>query len=66
MTKNIGSADRAIRIVVGVAVLSMLLLLHGPARWFGLIGLVPLVTAFVGFCPAYGVLGIRTCKVSGR
>jgi len=66
MTKNIGSADRAIRIVVGVAVLSMLLLLHGPARWFGLIGLVPLVTAFVGFCPAYSVLGIRTCKVSGR
>jgi hypothetical protein len=61
MTTNMGSADRIIRVVVGLALLSLLLLLDGPARWLGLIGIVPLATAFVRWCPAYALFGLRTC-----
>lgn len=59
MTKNIGSADRTIRIVVGAA-----LLIWGfmAQNWLGLIGLVPLTTALIGWCPAYSPFGIRTNK----
>ena len=42
--------------------LSLVFLLEGKARWFGLIGVVPLVTAFTGFCPLYTVLGMNTCS----
>lgn len=62
MKQNIGSTDKVIRIIAGLAVLSLLFLLEGNARWFGLIGLVPILTAFVGFCPAYMPFGISTCK----
>ncbi|MDE3032729.1 MAG: DUF2892 domain-containing protein [Acidobacteriota bacterium] len=61
MKVNIGSADKVVRIVVGLALLSLLFLLEGTARWFGLIGLVPLLTAFMGFCPLYTLLGVNTC-----
>lgn len=61
MKVNVGSADKAIRIVIGLALLSLLFLLDGRARWFGLIGLVPLLTAFTGFCPLYTLLGVSTC-----
>ncbi len=61
MKVNIGSADKVVRIVVGLALLSLLFLLEGKARWFGLIGLVPLLTAFMGFCPLYTLLGVSTC-----
>lgn len=49
--KNEGSVDRVIRIVAGLALLSLLFLLQGPAHWFGLIGLVPLLTGLVGGVP---------------
>jgi len=62
MKVNVGSADKAIRIVIGLALLSLLFLLEGKARWFGLIGLVPLLTAFAGFCPLYTLLGVSTCS----
>lgn len=61
MKVNVGSADKAIRIVIGLALLSLLFLLDGRARWFGLIGLVPLLTAFAGFCPLYTLFGLSTC-----
>lgn len=61
MKVNVGSADKAIRIVIGLALLSLLFLLEGRARWFGLIGLVPLLTAFTGFCPLYTLFGLSTC-----
>ncbi|HQT77880.1 MAG TPA: DUF2892 domain-containing protein [Rhodopila sp.] len=66
MTANVGTADRVIRIIAGLVLLSLLFLLDGPARWFGLIGIIPLVTAFVRFCPLYAILGIRTCPLSGQ
>ncbi len=60
MTKNVGTIDRMIRILIGLALLSLLVFADGNLRWIGLIGLVPLATAFVSFCPLYSILGIRT------
>ena len=57
MTTNIGKADRIIRIVVGLILLSLVYFLEGNARWLGLIGLIPLVTAMVRWCPAYSLFG---------
>ena len=62
MARNVGSADRVIRVVLGLALLSLLYLVAGNLRWLGLIGLVPLVTGLAGSCPAYTILGISTCK----
>lgn len=62
MKTNVGSADRAVRALVGVALLGLLFLLEGNARFVGLAGLVPLLTAAAGFCPLYALLGIRTCE----
>lgn len=62
MNKNVGSGDRLVRVVVGVAILSLIWLLHGNVRWLGLIGIVPLLTAAMGFCPLYLPFGIRTCS----
>lgn len=61
MTKNVGLLDKALRVVLGLALLSLLLVLDGPARWWGLVGLVPLVTGLVSFCPLYVMLGINSC-----
>lgn len=58
MTRNEGTLDRVIRIVLGLALLSMIFV--GPQTWFGLVGLVPLATGLVGFCPLYRVLGLHT------
>jgi hypothetical protein len=61
MTANVGSVDRIIRIVLGLAILSLLFLLEGNARWWGLLGLVPLATGLISWCPAYKLLGMNTC-----
>lgn len=59
MFRNIGTVDRTVRIAVGLLLIALVFV--GPQTPWGWIGLVPLVTAFVGFCPAYRLLGIRTC-----
>lgn len=64
MNNNEAGWDRAVRIVVGLALLSLTVI--GPQTWFGLIGLVPLTTGLVGFCPLYKLFGISTCPVSQR
>lgn len=61
MTTNMGSIDRVVRVVIGLALLSLIFLLEGGARWFGLIGIVPILTAVIGWCPAYLLFGISTC-----
>ena len=63
MRMNVGGIDKVARIALGVILLSLLVLLEGNARWLGLIGLVPLLTALVGYCPLYAVLGVNTCAV---
>ena len=62
MNPNVGTVDRIIRVLIGLGLLSLFFILDGNARWFGLIGFVPLLTAGIRFCPLYTVLGIRTCK----
>jgi len=63
MPRNAGSVDRIIRILAGLAILSLAFV--GPQTPWGYIGVVPLLTGLVGFCPAYTLLGIRTCKTAG-
>jgi len=60
--KNIGNTDKIIRIIIGLVLLSLLFLLNGNTRYWGLIGLIPLITAFAGFCPSYVLFGISTRK----
>ena len=57
MKMNVGSTERIIRVVVGVAIVGV-----GVAyqSWWGAIGLVPIATGFVGWCPPYALLGIST------
>lgn len=61
---NLGGLDRAIRIVLGTVLLSLVFV--GPQTVWGYLGLVPLLTGLVGFCPAYCPLGIKTCRVSNK
>ncbi len=61
MKANVGSLDRALRIAAGaILILLALAQMIGPWGW---IGVVPLLTGVFRFCPAYSVLGIRTCKI---
>ncbi len=59
MQKNVGSADRTIRIIVGLAIIGAGVYYQS---WWGAIGLVPLATALLGWCPPYSLLGINTCN----
>ena len=63
MNANMGTADRAIRFVVGLAILSLVFVLEGNACWWGLVGLVPLLTSLAGRCPAYAIFGVSTCPM---
>jgi hypothetical protein len=53
MKVNVGTADRALRIIVGLALLSLVFILDGNARWWALVGLQPLATGLIGWCPLY-------------
>lgn len=59
MNRNIGTTDRNIRLVVGVALLS--LAFFGPRTPIGYLGLIPILTALVNFCPLYALFGLSTC-----
>ena len=58
---NVGTLDRAIRIVLGLALISLTFV--GPHSLLGLLGLIPLATGLVGFCPLYRLLGLSTSPV---
>ncbi len=66
MKANVGGIDKILRVVVGLGLLSLLFLLEGNARWWGLIGLVPLATALIHFCPLNALLGINTGAASAE
>ncbi|MGA8890137.1 MAG: DUF2892 domain-containing protein [Anaeromyxobacteraceae bacterium] len=61
---NEGTIDRTIRVLAGLAILSLAFI--GPKTPLGFIGAVPLLTGLIGFCPLYRVLGISTCPVPKR
>jgi hypothetical protein len=63
MEKNVGGIDRAARIIVGLGVLGLYSVLGEEVRMWALLGLVPLATGLIGWCPAYLPFGIRTCKL---
>ena len=59
-TTNVGSMDAILRIVLGALLLGLFAM--GTIGAWGLIGIIPLATAFIKFCPAYAIVGVRTCK----
>jgi hypothetical protein len=63
MAANVGGIDRALRIVAGLAVLSLFFVLEGSARYWALIGFVPLLTGIFRYCPAYSLFGFNTCPM---
>ena len=59
MQANIGKTEKIIRIIVGIAIVAT-----GVAyqSWWGAVGVIPLVTALINYCPAWSIFGINTCK----
>jgi hypothetical protein len=64
MTKNIHNIERVIRVIAGVALTAMAFV--GPANTWFLLGLVPLLTGAIGWCPPYAMLGINTCNLGKK
>ena len=61
---NEGTIDRTIRIVLGLGILALAFV--GPKTPIGYVGVVPLVTGLIGFCPLYRLLGLSTCPTPGK
>lgn len=59
MPPNEGKVDRTLRVIVGIALLTLVFI--GPKTPWGWTGLVPLLTGLAGTCPIYSLLGINTC-----
>lgn len=59
MKINVGQTERVLRIIIGVVILGLGLYFQ---NWWGLVGLIPLVTGSIRFCPLYRLLGINSCK----
>lgn len=62
--KNEGSIDRALRIAVGLGLLSLVFV--GPQTPYGFIGLIPLLTGAMGWCPLYSIFGFNTCPMKKK
>ncbi len=62
--KNEGTIDRTLRVLVGLAILSLAFV--GPKSPWAYLGLLPIVTGLLGSCPAYTLLGLSTCPMKGR
>ena len=57
--KNVGTVDKVIRIILGLVLLALVFV--GPQTPWGWIGIIPLATGLIGFCPLYSVFGMNTC-----
>lgn len=60
MACNEGKLDRILRVIVGLVLIALVFV--GPQTAWGWIGVVPLLTGIFGYCPAYSLLGLNTCK----
>jgi len=60
MSNNVGSADRWVRVLIGIALLA--LVFYGPKTAWGYLGLIPLITGLFGYCPLYRTLGRKTIQ----
>ena len=61
MPRNEGTIDRILRVIAGLVLIALTFV--GPQTPLGWIGVVPLLTGLVGFCPAYMLFGLRTCPL---
>jgi len=61
MPRNEGTIDRALRVILGLVLISLVFV--GPQTMWGWVGVVPLLTGLVGFCPLYRLVGINTCPM---
>jgi DUF2892 family protein len=66
MKANVGGIDKVLRMVAGAVLLAMVFVIDGSARWWGLVGLVPLLTGYAGYCPLYALLGINSCPLEKK
>lgn len=66
MFNNVGGIDRLLRILLGLGLLSLLFVLDGEARWWGLLGILPLASGLLRSCPPYALLGINTCPAQRK
>jgi hypothetical protein len=64
MKKNIHHIERIIRIILGLGLTTMAFL--GPANLWFLLGIIPLATGLIGWCPPYAILGINTCNLGKK
>ncbi len=64
MQKNVGSVERVIRVAAGLGLISLVFV--GPQTPWGWIGLLPIATGLMGWCPPYALLGINTCSVNKK
>ncbi|MDO8447853.1 DUF2892 domain-containing protein [Rhodoferax sp.] len=64
MKTNEGGIDRVVRIVAGVVLLGLMAM--GTIGWWGWLGIVPLATGLIGWCPAYTLLGMNTCPMKSK
>lgn len=64
MKANMGGIDRILRILVGVVLIA--LAATDTVGWWGWLGVIPLATGFIRFCPLYPLLGINTCPLDKR
>lgn len=62
--KNEGTVDRIVRVLVGLVLIALVFV--GPATPWGWIGLIPLLTGIIGFCPLYKLVGLNTCPIDKR
>jgi len=65
MSKNVGVFDRVLRVIAGLVLIAYAVPVGFPAtgwNWVGWIGVVPLITALIGVCPLYSVVGLSTCR----
>jgi len=60
--KNVGTIDRSLRIIIGIVLISLAFI--GPQTAWGWVGVIPLATALIGWCPLYKIIGISSCQVS--
>ena len=64
LKRNEGTIDRALRVILGLALIAGYFMNGGGAySWLYLLGIIPLVTGLIGSCPLYTILGINTCPM---
>jgi Protein of unknown function (DUF2892) len=64
MTQNVGGIDRILRIVAGLVLIG--LAATGTVGWWGWLGIVPLATGAMGWCPPYAIFGFNTCSMKNK